>query len=63
MQFRGVYKIFWRSKGGFARIPSNPTLPTGLVDQGEFEAMKTLSGWEAVHCDEHPFQAKIKVSV
>ena len=34
----------------------------GFVDQGEFEAMKTLSGWEAVHCDEHPFRAKIKVS-
>ena len=24
MQFRGVYKIFWRSKGGFARTPLNP---------------------------------------
>ena len=35
----------------------------GFVDQGEFEAMKTLSGWEAAHCDEHPFRAKIKVSV
>ena len=35
----------------------------GFVDQGEFEAMKTLSGWEAAHCDEHPFCAKIKVSV
>ena len=34
----------------------------GFVDQGESEAMKTLSGWEAVHCDEHPFRAKIKVS-
>ena len=33
-----------------------------FIDQGEFEAMKTLSGWEAVHCDEHPFHAKIKVS-
>ena len=33
-----------------------------FVDQGEFEAMKTLSGWEAEHCDEHPFRAKIKVS-
>ena len=29
---------------------------------GEFEAMKTLSGWEAVRCGEHPFRAKIKVS-
>ena len=23
---------------------------------------KTLSGWEAARCDEHPFRAKIKVS-
>ena len=34
----------------------------GFIDQGEFEAMKTLSGWEAGRCDEHPFRAKIKVS-
>ena len=34
----------------------------GFVDQGEFEAMKTLSGWEAARCDEHPFRTKIKVS-
>ena len=34
----------------------------GFVDQGEFEAMKTLSGWKAAHCDEHSFRAKIKVS-
>ena len=34
----------------------------GFVEQGEFEAMKTLSGWEAAHCDEHQFCAKIKVS-
>ena len=33
-----------------------------FVDQGEFEAMKTLSGWEAARCDEHLFRAKIKVS-
>ena len=33
-----------------------------FIDQGEFEAMKTLSGWEAVRCDEHPFRAKMKVS-
>ena len=32
-----------------------------FIDQGEFEAMKTLSGWEAARCDEHPFRAKIKV--
>ena len=33
-----------------------------FIDQGEFEAMKMLSGWEAAHCDKHPFHAKIKVS-
>ena len=22
--------------------------------------MKTMSGWEAAHCDEHPFRTKIK---
>ena len=33
-----------------------------FIDQSEFEAMKSLSGWEAVRCDEHPFYAKIKVS-
>ena len=33
-----------------------------FIDQGEFEAMKTLSGWEASRCDEYPFRAKIKVS-
>ena len=31
-----------------------------FIDQGEFEAMKTLSRWEAARCDEHPFRAKIK---
>ena len=30
-----------------------------FVDQGKFEAMKTLSGWEAAGC-EHQFRAKIK---
>ena len=33
-----------------------------FVDQGKFKAMKTLSGWEAVQCDEHSFRAKIKVN-
>ena len=33
-----------------------------FIDQGKFEGMKTLSGWEAAHCDEHPFRTKIKVS-
>ena len=33
-----------------------------FIDQGTFEAMKMLSGWEAARCDEHQFRAKIKVS-
>ena len=33
-----------------------------FIDQGEFEAMKSLSGWEAARSDEHQFRAKIKVS-
>ena len=33
-----------------------------FTDQGKFEAMKTLSDWEAARCDEHPFHAKIKVN-
>ena len=33
-----------------------------FTDQGEFEAMKSLSGWEAGRSDEHQFRAKIKVS-
>ena len=39
--------------------PSQRTATTECCDQGEFE---TLSGWEAVRCDEHPFHAKIKMS-
>ena len=31
----------------------------GFIGQGEFEAMKSLSGWEAARCDEHPFRAKV----
>ena len=34
-----------------------------FFDQGNFEAMKTLNGWEAARCDEHQFRAKIKVSI
>ena len=33
-----------------------------FIDQGKFEAMKTLSGWEAACYDEHQFRATIKVS-
>ena len=38
------------------------SFPTNFFDQGNFEAMKTLSGWEAARCDEHRFRARIKVS-
>ena len=31
-----------------------------FIEQGEFEAMKTLSDWEVAHTDEHQFRAKIK---
>ena len=48
----------WRPKQRTAAS----VLQKAFVDQGEFEAMKTLSGWEAAHCDEHPFRTKIKVS-
>ena len=33
-----------------------------FIDQGEFKAMKTLSGWKTARSDEHQFRAKIKVS-
>ena len=31
-----------------------------FVDQGEFEAMKTLSGRRAPRCDKHQFRAKMR---
>ena len=33
-----------------------------FLDEGEFEAMKTLSGWETACCEKRQFCAKIKVS-
>ena len=33
-----------------------------FIDLGEFEAMNSLSGWEAACSDKHQFRAKIKVS-
>ena len=33
-----------------------------FVDQGEFEAMKTLSGRRAPRCNKHQFRAKITAS-
>ena len=34
-----------------------------FIDQGEFEAMKSLSGWEAARSDENQFRAKITLAV
>ena len=33
-----------------------------FIDQSEFEAMKTLNGRRAPHCDKHQFCAKMTVS-
>ena len=33
-----------------------------FIDQVEFKAMKSPSGWEAARSDEHQFCAKIKAS-
>ena len=30
-----------------------------FFDQGNFEPMETLSGWEAARCDEHQFRVKV----
>ena len=34
-----------------------------FFDHSKFEAMKSLSGWEAERSDEDQFRAKIKVSI
>ena len=50
-------------ENGVLRNGQQPqSVANGFIDQGEFEAMKTLSGWEAAHCDKHPFHTKVKVS-
>ena len=33
-----------------------------FIDQGEFEAMKTLDDCRAPRCDKHQFRAKMMVS-
>ena len=35
---------------------------SSFIDQGEFVAMKTLSGCKALHCDKHQFCDKMTVS-
>ena len=46
----------------FATESHHESVVNGFYWPGEFEAMKTLSGWEATRCDGHQFRAKIKVS-
>ena len=44
-------------------VPCNGCYSCSVVPSiGSVQAMKTLSGWEAVRCDEHQFRAKIKMS-
>ena len=62
----GIGQGLWTPRKALPTCSCNRQQPqsvvNGFVEQSEFEAMKTLSGWEAAHCDEHPFRAKIKVS-
>ena len=52
-----------RSENGVLRNgQQSGSAVNSFFDQGKFEAMKTLSGWEAARCDEHQFRAKIKMS-
>ena len=46
----------------FTMNSNHTVLWMAFIDQGEFEAMKMLSGWETARCAEHSFRAKIKVS-
>ena len=34
-----------------------------LFDHNKFEAMKSLTGWEAARSDENQFRAKIRMSI
>ena len=52
-----------RLENGFLRNgQQSGSAVNSFFDQGKFEGMKMLSGWEAARCDEHQFHAKIKVS-
>ena len=45
----------------FVTDSNHRVLWIAFIDQGEFEAAKSLSDWEAVRCDENQFCTKIKV--
>ena len=51
-----------RIENGVLRNGEQSGSAVNSFDRGKFEAMKTLSGWEAARCDEHQFCAKNKVS-
>ena len=46
----------------FVSDSNHRVLCKAFIDQGEFEAMKTLSGCRALCCDNHQFRAKMTVS-
>ena len=50
-------------KNGVLRNGRQPgSAGNSFFDYSKFVAVKSLSGWDAVYCDEHQFHAKIKVS-
>ena len=52
-----------RLKNGVLRNGQQPgSAGKSFFDHSKFEAMQSLSGWDAACCDEHQFRAKIKVS-
>ena len=52
-----------RLENGVLRNRQRPgSAMNSFFDHSKFEAMKSLSGWEAACCNEHQFHAKIKVS-
>ena len=52
-----------RLKNGIHRNREQPgSAGNSFFDYSKYKAIKSLSGWDAAHCDEHQFCAKIKVS-
>ena len=46
----------------FVTDSNHRVLWIAFIDQGDFEAMKSLSDWEAAPCDDNQFHTKIKMS-
>ena len=52
-----------RLENGVLRNGQQPgSAGNSFFDYSKFEAMKSLSGWDAARCGKHQFRAKIKVS-